>query len=379
MVKKELNLKKWWLIISQILALMLILTMPILMQGCGGGSPPPPSPTLVVGYILNQNNTGIEGVKVTLSLNQNSYTTNTDSSGKFSYSDAGIVSGTYQLTAAGGVTGHYVINPVSRNITANTTNNLGNITAYRLIGCGVIINSPYRSSSLSATNSAWKKPGWNDLRYIPNVFTNPVKPANNKLWQKAFPGNLNDYDSCFMILWEPLVGITHYQIHYLGADGTADIIVWDSNNSYAGDPVNYDPVNNVYQAYLDLSDELKTQNITPGSYHFQVVGIGSSSVLPQIIIPIGVTLQSCPASLTASTSQLSWTGVNGANGYRVGIYQDQTLSVQEWVTSSLITNTFIPIPATINSGYHYWCVDAQALDNTGWTAEITRSVSGFTK
>jgi hypothetical protein len=93
-------------------------------------------------------------------------------------------------------------------------------------------------------------------------------------------------------------------------------------------------------------------------------------------------LDNYPTNLNFSDPNLSWTGVTGANGYKVGICTDPELSDCVWNTANMLpsTTTSITVPSILNVGtYYYWYVNAYYNDQTGWPAEITRGISGFTR
>ena len=154
-------------------------------------------------------------------------------------------------------------------------------------------------------------------------------------------------------------------------------MVWNSEDSHHEDPA-YDPDNP--DAYLDLGSELAGHINSVGSYYFKIVGFNAAEdtikELPDMLVSIGVLLDDYPRNLNYNTSQLSWSAVPGANGYRVQIYDESETKVYD-STMNLLNQTYISVPGGLVAGQYYtWRVDSHALD-TGWSAEITRGLSGF--
>jgi hypothetical protein len=209
--------------------LLVLLIQGLVLAGCGSPSPPPVEDS-VSGYIVDQSGTGVSGVKVNIGSNE----VTTDSNGRF-FSNS-ISPGNYAISGSGGSTGHYVVVPKTVTINAGA-NNLGNITAYKILGCGVIIQSPLSGSSMNAQfkNPTVKRITRGELDRSPVQYT--PHPGNMGV-KSVSPAFLNENISFILLNWEKLTDswIDHYNIYYLGSDGSQNIMVWNSQDSHSGDP-----------------------------------------------------------------------------------------------------------------------------------------------
>ncbi len=360
---------------KQLLATLAILAL--VMSGCffcgpGDGN--------VFGYIVDQGDYGVAGVIVTMGTYGS---TVTDSTGRFAF--ATVPAGSYTITASGGESGHYLIEPVIRNVT-NGDNDLGRIPAYEVLGFGAIVESlSSRAGLRTATGHADLKSAIHHeaasrhLGPIPGAVARGYRPAEESV--------LADNISFFHLSWAPLAEgwISHYVIHYLGPDGSQNELVWDSNDLHAEDPgyVDSDPA-----AYLDLTYELTGLVSTAGTYQFRITGYSAddsqSKALPAITVSLGMLLDNFPTDLQFAGTLLSWTGVIGADGYRAGIFAGDDMDLSGpaiWDSGDTLlppSPTYVDVSAVlIVDTYYYSSVIARALDETGWTAEVTRGISGF--
>jgi hypothetical protein len=375
--------------LNQILTLLIALSL--FLMGCGGGTSNPSNPSCAVsGYIKNQSGAGVVGVKVKATNNTNItdyYQATTNSSGKYTFNIP--QAGTYTINGQGGTSGHYMVEPKTVSLILGS-NNLEDILAYKLQGRGVIIQRVSgEMDSLSMKPSSaialWKKVSLEEKVEFQNT---PVYKANNVKVKAVSDSFLKDNISFILLSWENLsqTWVNHYRIYYKGPDGSLNEFVWSSADPHPEDPP-ADPDPQVNTAYLDLDKELDQKVTTAGTYVFRVVGLSGnesqSKELPDITVSIGMLLSNYPTGLNFTDPLLSWTKVPEANGYKIGIYNDSSLSSGVWdsgVTLLPATQSSINVPAGLTVGtYYYWNVDAHAVDSTGYTAEITRTVSGFTR
>ncbi len=178
------------------------------------------------------------------------------------------------------------------------------------------------------------------------------------------------------LTWDKVPNATHYQISYNGNK------VWDSSSVSSSDPAFSlaDP-----QAYLDLDGEL-SMITAAGTYSFQINALNGDAVVYQfstVSASLGMTLGNFPTDITyaSGTQQLAWTGVTGANGYRVRIYSDSTYTTRLYDSgATLISGTSYSLAGKgLTTGTYYGViVDAIALDGSGRALEITRGIGGLT-
>jgi len=176
--------------------LVIFIVLGIILAGCGGGGSPAPSGN-ITGKIIDQMNQGVPGV----TINIGSYQTVTSNIGEFSFSS--IPPGTYQVSGSGGSGGHYIFAPFSLQI-VDGTNNLGNIKAYKILGCGVIIQS--LTSEVSGSLVDHKKnidPGMKmvSLDQIPHNQTNRYMSTRNVSAKAATTTLLNESISFILLSW----------------------------------------------------------------------------------------------------------------------------------------------------------------------------------
>ncbi len=175
--------------------------------------------------------------------------------------------------------------------------------------------------------------------------------------------------------WYPLSGATYYQIYFLGVDGSLNRNVWDSRDNHPNDPAY------ATKAFLDITEELTGIVKEAGQYQFKVIAYNSSSSkeYPVITVSIGRMMGSFPTVSTADigANKLSWAKVDGAEGYKAGIYKDDTLTSVVWHSgAALLDDTFTNFDP-MAKGYYYAAAFAYA-DENGRPAEITGAISGFT-
>lgn len=321
----------------------------------------------VTGQIIDQYGVGLADCQVYLGQNQ----TITLADGSFTFSN--IAMGFYQLKAKGGDEAQYLLNSIEKNIDQVEVD-LGQLTAYQVMGVGVVIESTSTIQLLSLSTTQGQSIAEKKMKLFEDMesqyfvdFTNLMRPA-------SFTG-LDQSISFILLRWEPIGGKT-YIVEYW--DGSQFVQVWDSEESHPEDPLfdQADP-----QAYLDLSSELVGYILGAGYYQFRVVAKDSASTeivnLPMIDVSLGMQLDSYPTDLQLVNEQLTWAEVSGANGYRVQIF-DQTGMRIYTSGAVLLTDTTLEVPSLLNSEEHYtWWVDAHAVDDMGWTTEITRGISGF--
>lgn len=366
------------------LGFFLLLILGMMIAGCGGGGAKVKGN--VFGYIKDQNNSGVDGVLVKVG----GRTGTTDPTGR--YEITGVVVGTYQVTASGGTSssGHYLSAPVSKTVIEGD-NDFETIIAYKLLGCGIIIENTSGEMGSLAVRQSVKNAISNETVFFKSQIT-PVKSSSKSIGSYALATNdtlLNNI-SYFYLNWEPLIvdslDADHYEIYYLGPNGTLNEKVWDSRPGV--DPHPEDPAydTGAPAAYLDITYELADKVTTAGAYQFRVIGYNAggtvSKEFPVITASIGKLLSNFPTGLQyTAPAHLSWTGLTGASGYRVGVFSDQALEISVWnsgVTLLPPTTTSVNVTSGLIGGNeYYWSVIAYALDETGWTAESTRGISGF--
>ncbi len=175
--------------------------------------------------------------------------------------------------------------------------------------------------------------------------------------------------------WQPLSGASYYQVYFLGADGSLNRNVWDSRDNHPNDPAY------ATKAFLDITEELAGIVKEAGQYQFKVIAYNSSSSkeYPVITVSIGRLMGSFPTVSTADTgsNKLSWAEVDGAEGYKAGIYKDVTLTTVVWDSGEdLLEDTFTTFDPI--AGGDYYAVAFAYADENGRPAEITGAISGFT-
>ncbi|MCK4259367.1 MAG: hypothetical protein KAX49_10340 [Halanaerobiales bacterium] len=319
----------------------------------------------VSGQIVVQNSLGVEGVLVTLGSNQ----TVTAADGSFTFAD--LTPDMYVLKAEGGREEHYLIDPMDLILSAGE-NNLGQISAYQMLGVGVIIQSTTNMQSLSVPLK--KSLATNKQDLLQEMVRRDYSFQLTSFSLASFT-NLTDEISMVILKWEDL-SASQYQIYYLGTGGETAKLVWDSNYLADADDPDFDPTHPV--AYLDLGYELANVISDAGEYQFQVVGYDDTGTLiaelPVVIVSLGMVLENYPTGLSRSNDQLSWTEVIGADGYNIAIYdQNDALQQTDWeVGTSTMIREYL-----ISGEYYTWMVDGQAIDESGWPIEITRGISGF--
>ncbi|MGE5529026.1 MAG: carboxypeptidase-like regulatory domain-containing protein [Patescibacteria group bacterium] len=349
----------------------LLLSLILILPGCGGGGGTP-DPTTAYGYIVDQDGAGVAGVTVTLGTAMDI----TDGLGRFDFT--GLTAGDYDLTASGGTLGHYLAAPINVTIVAETANNLGNITAYRLYGVGVVVESLADKAVTCGTLPAALK----EIR-----IDGPCqigRPPAKKVSTRAAEWSFLEQNAAFVYLeWEPITDATGYKVYFAATDEE----IWVSGAEHPGDPDAYS--GGLYRAYLDLDqpDELGGLVTATGVYGFKVVAElsgGGALELPVIQVSLGRVLSTYPVlatdCLNPATHVLSWAPVTEADGYRVRVYDEaQTLLLVDSETPLLVTTSYdlSGDPNLIHETYYHARVDAQHLDATGWPAEITRGIGGF--
>ena len=341
----------------------------------------------VKGIVKNLSGKPLEGLEIRLG----SYTTTTSITGRFEFVE--VEPDSYVLTGSGGVNEHYIVNKKDVNVDYGILNDLGVLTAYRIQGCGVVIQSITRTSvkSLDGNRSEsvqnmpiwrnnWKKIDLgNHLMIAPSHFQKLYSGVSAKSSSDTF---INENIAFFFISWEDVseVWIDHYAIQLIGTNGTSKNTVWYSNEVHPEDP-EFD--RSAPEAYLDLSSELAGKIDAPGEYLFRIVGMSTDEtqekLLPSLPISLATRIQQYPTYLSYSGNTLSWNQVPGADGYRVQLYADETrvFDTNE-ALGHLLAGTTLELPEDLTPGEYYtWYVDAHANDDTGWVVEITRGISGF--
>ena len=343
----------------------------------------------VKGTVADTYGNHLEGLKIHLG----SHTTTTSGAGQFDFSD--IETGYYVLTGSGGIDDHYVADETSVQVEYGVVIDVGILTAYRIRGCGVVIQSITRirgkllygfdvesAKDKIMWRNNWKKVDLGNQR-LQALF--PVIDRRSTNFSKsAVTSLINENIGFFFITWEaiPEGWTNHYAIQFLGTDGIIEVPVWYSNEEHLEDP-DYNPL--TPEAYLDLSSELAGIVDASGTYLFRIIGINTNEtqvkVLPSISISLGTHLYQYPESLDFNGDKLSWTQVPGADGYRVQVYDDDTRVYDtKEALGYLLTGTVLDVPTELTTGEYYtWHVDAHANDDTGWVVEITRGISGFVR
>jgi hypothetical protein len=289
------------------------------------------------------------------------------------------------VTAAGGTTDHYLSAGVDKTVTEGS-NDFGSIIAYALLGQGVIIEQVYRARTLALSELRALKEalGVDYPAKCAKGLGRAAKATRNA--RSATSGVITENIAYFYLRWQPLAEawVSHYRLYYLGLTGTLNVMIWDSDDTHDEDPAynSGDP-----QAYLDLGYELDGQSISSaGRYQFKIIGYSAdgsqTKELPVIAVSLGMALDNYPTDLQCVGTQLSWTGVTGADGYYVRVFagDDADLSDPVWHSGDTLlpsTPTSVDMPPPLPGDY-LWSVAAHAYDDTGWTAEITMGISGFT-
>ncbi|HEX3047427.1 MAG TPA: carboxypeptidase-like regulatory domain-containing protein [Bacillota bacterium] len=377
----------------------LVLILSLILVGCGGGGDTPTTPdsqlASISGRIVDQSENVIPGVKIRFAT----YQVTTGPDGTFSLHS--IPPDTYTITGIGGTNDHYLIKPITKNLLVGN-NDLGNsIIAYKVLGCGVIIQGASGdvenfSVCSQRTIPSLKKIITEDIRH----FT--TKSRFNSASISAMSATqqvLNDNISFVLLSWGVLTDDEyaqcndHFKVYYLGPSGTENIKVWDSRDSHPEDP-DYNP--GAPRAFLDLSNELAELVENAGTYIFRITGYDNletkSFNLPKITVSLGMKMDKYATNLYYATNNnpptLNWDVLTGVDGYRIGIYNDAGLEQLVWDSqNSAETDGYLPpsaisigIPTSLSANTHYyWCVNAYSFDDTGWPEEITRGISGFTR
>lgn len=352
-------------------ALCVLLITLLITAGCMGktGS--------VSGYIVDQHDQGIPGIKV--HLGTNSIVTGSD--GKFAFSSVPVGSYEVDAFAVGGTVGHYMMAPITVTIKRGK-NDLGRITAYEILGVGVVIESIDDSITTAAVSGCQRVKTLLDREMVrfPSSNMKSRKAPTREASDALLAGNI----SFFKITWEPLkeTWVHHYRIDYVDDDVVT--LVWDSQDAHPEDP-DFDSAHPA--AYLDLDNELVGIISSAGKYQFRITGLradeNQEKELPVIDASIGMFLDTFPTKLTKNGAQLSWTAVTGASGYRVRVCSDVSLSEisEAWESGDELlapeTTQVTPTGLTAENDY-YWSVGDYANDGTGWTAEIALGRSGMT-
>lgn len=319
----------------------------------------------LVANIVDQNGAGIPGVSITMGTLK----ATTDDSGAFTFN--GLEPGSYSVKGMGGRDHHYILGETQIVLAKGVQEQ--EFTAYQLIGAGVVMQSPANSTNqASSVKLTALKKEMNLSGVRKGVPTKSHRSQTKRISTKAI--DLMGNASCIALNWEPINGAVSYGISYLHTDGIWHS-VWDSDQAYPEDPA-FDSSNP--QAYLDLGNELAGFVTGAGNYTFKVSAFFDTRNidLPQITVSLGMRLADFPRNLAYTNSLLSWSSVSGASQYRTLIYRDGIL-VDQAIHGVGVTSMIVP-EEVIPGQYHEWYVDAQALDETGWLAEITRAISGFT-
>lgn len=313
--------------------------------------------------VVDQYGEGLPGVSITMG----SLKATTDAAGSFIFSE--LEPGNYTVKGIGGQDHHYILGETQIHLVKG--NQSLDFTAYQILGAGVVIQS-YSNNRVSTTKRIGLKKEIDLFSVRKSTSTRFTRQQIQQTSTKSL--NMAENVSFIALSWGPIEGCTAYEVMYL--DNGQWTPVWSSDGFHPEDPQFYlaKP-----EAYLDLGNELAGLIMGAGQYTFKIVAtVSTTSVaLPQITVSLGVRLADFPSNLMYTNSQLTWSGVAGASQYRTLIYDSADLLVDQ--TIHVAGTTSMSVPAGLTPGeYYQWHVDAQALDETGWLAEITRSISGFT-
>jgi hypothetical protein len=241
-----------------------------------------------------------------------------------------------------------------------------------VMAIGVIAQSKTAvSNSVSLGSVISNSPNWKRLD-VPLV--NQTGAATRRVMTNSINLTGSNIYAYIYLAWNAVTGAGSYQVLYNGTK------VWDSTASHLNDPAGGST-----QAYLDVNDELSGKISAAGSYSFQVKALnGSGTVLAEgvVVASLGVKLADYPQNIyyVSGTHLLSWTGVSGADGYRVQLYTDAAYSNRalDSGTASLITGAGYDLSGKSLSGDYFGTVDAWAADSNGNPLEITRGICGLT-
>jgi hypothetical protein len=272
------------------------------------------------------------------------------------------------LTGCGGGGGHDDSTPPTPPTSINSIMGIGVIAQ----GKGGAVNSIAPNAvGISSTSPNWKRLD------VPLVNQSGQTSQSDKLLASRVNSIAVTGDNVYSYIylsWNAVSGANSYQVLYNGNT------VWASGDSHPNDPKDGSTI-----AYLDLDDELAGKITAAGSYQFQVKALNSgASVIAAgtLTVSLGVKLGDYPKNISyvSGTHQLSWTGVSGANGYRVKLYSDagyKNLS-HDSGAKPLLTGASYDLTGKVSSGFYYGTIDAWATDANGSPLEIARGISGLT-
>jgi hypothetical protein len=243
-----------------------------------------------------------------------------------------------------------------------------------VMAVGVIAESKTADINSVSLGSGSVSPNWKRLD-VPLV--NQTGVTTQRIMANSINLTGKDIYAYIYLAWNAVTGANSYQVCYNGTP------VWDSTDSHPNDPA-VGPT----QAYLDVNEELSGKISAVGSYSFQIKAFNvNGTLLAEGIVAasLGVKLGDYPKNITYvnGTHQLSWTGVSGANGYRVQLYKgaDYTncsLDSSKAASGSLIIGAGYDLSGKGLEGDYAGIVDAYATDSGGHPLEIARGIFGMT-
>lgn len=353
--------------------------------GTGGGSGNQIVPTTVSGRVVDQAGIPLEGIKLSIGLK--TVTTGADGTFKFT----GLIGGTANLTGRGGQSELYQLDRSGLEIVADKANELGDITAYKINGVGVIVYvepppktpvdpQPAGLSRTSMVSSLVEPVSDIELEILRRGRAHiPVKALSRgvSLSRSRAVGNatlLDENNSYIELKWEKLnnPAIAQYKVVYAGKDGSGTTdVVWTSAAVNASTPAEL-------KAKLNFALELVGRVDDIGEYFFKVKGYDAADneviELPKVKVSFGMLMNSFPGnhSYDNITKTLSWAAVADSTNYRVQV-------PVAGLKSAYITSVNYDFStAGLNEGQHYILyVLAFANDADGWPLELTIVKGGF--